>query len=90
MRVRAYARQTERDWYTVDTPAPRPDDTETIYLSSDQAFILAHRMPTGATEPPKELREAVDEAQGIGRFETEPSPPPVHQDVTTKPEGGKP
>jgi hypothetical protein len=86
-RIREYDAQTHRGWFVVQTPAPKPSEG-TIMATSEQMFALAHRMAPGATEPPAVLREAAEEAQGIGRFTTAPSPPPdgmEPMDVATKP-----
>ena len=85
-RIRAYDTETHRNWFVVQTPAPKPEEG-TVMATSEQMFMLAHQMAPGATELPSALREAAEEAQGIGRFSTTPSPPPEMDpvDLTTKP-----
>lgn len=90
--VHGYAETTRRSWFRVATPAPRPDDTETRMLTSEEIYLLAHGMKPGLNEPPAAVREAAEEAQAVGRYSTTPSPPPVFDDephYTTKPGGAR-
>ena len=77
--VKDYAREADREWFTVQTPPPRHDDT---IVDSEQLKTIIDSIPAGSLEVPQEVKEALEEAQLIGRHSTIPSPPdPLSEDT---------
>jgi hypothetical protein len=76
-RVWLYAEAWGLDW------APRRDSQDTVVLTAREVLAIVHGMPAGASGPPAELAETLQEAQMVGRHSTVPAPPPFDPERET-------